>query len=212
MFHFLVTLDVILTTGTEPKSMSKKDRHAAHRAEPQKSSNNKPYIAGGIFVLILFVVYLVGNNLQRPNAEPVQQTATQTQIRSSVEFVKQGELRFFSKKNVLLSTVDIEIASNEAKRMQGLMYRDSMAESQAMLFIFPDEDERSFWMKNTVISLDIIYVNTKNVIVSIQKNAIPYSEDSVPSNGKAKYVVEVNAGFCERHSIRAGDRIDWKRL
>jgi uncharacterized protein len=196
--------------------MSKKHQPQINLSGPSKRSNNKPYLAGAGFVIVLAAVYLVGSNLQRSNIEPVRQTQSQSttplQTRSSVEFTKQGELRFLNKKNALLSTADIEIADDEGKRMQGLMFRDSMAENRAMLFVFPDEAERSFWMKNTILSLDLVYVNAKNVIVSIQKNAVPYSEDSLPSNGLAKYVVEVNAGFCDRHSIRPGDHIEWKRL
>ena len=87
-----------------------------------------------------------------------------------------------------------------------------MAENRAMLFVFSDSQERSFWMKNTIMPLDIIYVNAKKQIITTQKNAVPYSEDSVPSNGPAQYVVEVNAGFCDRHSIKPGDHIEWQRF
>jgi uncharacterized membrane protein (UPF0127 family) len=175
-----------------------------------KKSNNRPFVVGAGFLALLFVVYLIGNTLQKPRVESVKQATLQ--IRSSVEFVKQGELRFLTKNNKLLGAVDIEIAEDEARRMQGLMYRETMKEDQAMLFIFPDEAERSFWMKNTIVSLDMIYANTRNEIVGIQKNTTPYSEESYPSNAPAKYVVEVIAGYCENHSIKAGDRIEWKRV
>lgn len=192
--------------------MSKKNRHQTEQTEQPKKSRNKPYVAGGVFVLALVVVYLVGKNTQSERLEPVAQSIGQPQVRSAVAFVKQGELRFLDKRHNLLSSVDIEIADNEARRTQGLMYRDSMADNQAMLFIFPNEEERSFWMKNTILPLDIIYLNAKDQIITVQRNTVPYSEESVPSNGPAKYVVEVNAGFCDRHSIKAGDHIEWKRL
>ena len=193
--------------------MSKKNRQQKiEQAEQPKRCRNKPYIAGVLVVVALVVVYLVGKNLQTEKLERVTQSNGQTHVRSAVAFVKQGELRFLDHHDNLLSGVDIEIADNDAARSQGLMYRDTMAENQAMLFIFPDEEERSFWMKNTILPLDIIYVNAKNQVVTVQKNTVPYSEDSVPSNGPAKYVVEVNAGFSDRHSIKAGDHIEWKRL
>jgi uncharacterized protein len=191
--------------------MSKKNRNEEHQPDPARKSSTKPYIWGGLFFVALLVVYVVGKNLQTEKLEPVTQSFERLQTKSAVAFTKQGELRFLDTQDNLLFAVDIEIADDEAKRTQGLMYRDSMAENRAMLFTFPDEQERSFWMKNTIMPLDIIYVNAKKQIVSTQKNAVPYSEDSVPSNGAAQYVVEVNAGFCERHSVKQGDHIEWRR-
>ncbi len=192
--------------------MSKKSRHQDNQSGLPKKSYNKPYMAGGVFLAILLIVYFIGTNLQREKLEPVPQSVSQLQTKSAVAFTQQGELRFLDKNDSLLYSVAIEIADDDAKRTQGLMYRDSMAENHAMLFVFPDEQERSFWMKNTIMPLDIIYVDSKNQIITTQKNAVPYSEDSVPSNGPAKYVVEVNAGFCDRHSVRPGDHIEWRRL
>jgi uncharacterized membrane protein (UPF0127 family) len=192
--------------------MSKKNRNKSEQPELPKGSRNKPYFAGALFVVALVVVYVVGRNVQTEKLQPVSQSPAMTQTRSAVAFVKEGELRFLDRQDNLLSSVDIEIADDEARRTQGLMYRDSMAENQAMLFIFPDEAERSFWMKNTILPLDIIYINAKNQIFTVQKNTVPYSEDSVPSNGPVKYVVEVNAGYCDKHLIKVGDHIEWKRL
>jgi len=192
--------------------MSKKNTRQDIQPEHPKKSHNMPYIVGGISVVVLLVVYFVGRNLQTETLEPVTQSVAQPQVRSAVAFNRQGELRFLDNNDNLQYTVDIEIADDDAKRTQGLMYRDSMPENHAMLFIFPDEEERSFWMKNTIMPLDIIYVNAKKNIITTQKNAVPYSEDSIPSNGPAQYVVEVNAGFCDRHSIKPGDHIEWRRF
>lgn len=91
--------------------------------------------------------------------------------------------------------VNIEIADNDAERQMGLMNRSFMNNSQAMLFIFDVEEPQAFWMKNTIIPLDIIYVNSNKEIVSIAANTEPYSEKSLPSGRPAIYVVEVNGGF-----------------
>ena len=192
--------------------MAKKNQHQENDLPQQKKSHNMPYVAGGIFVIVLLVIFFVGKNLQTEKLEPVAQSVAQPQTKSAVAFTKEGQLRFLDTGDNLLYTVDIEIADDDAKRMQGLMYRDSMAENRAMLFVFSDSQERSFWMKNTIMPLDIIYVNAKKQIITTQKNAVPYSEDSVPSNGPAQYVVEVNAGFCDRHSIKPGDHIEWQRF
>ncbi len=87
-----------------------------------------------------------------------------------------------------------------------------MEEMQGMLFVFEDATPRSFWMKNTYISLDIIYVDADKKIVSIQKSAVPLSEESLPSYKDAMYVVEVNAGFTDKYNIKEGDQISFKEL
>lgn len=124
------------------------------------------------------------------------------------EFVKEGTLHFFSASgNDTLGVIDIEIADDDAQRQQGLMYRTKMKDNQGMLFVFDKSELQNFWMKNTIISLDIIYVDEDFNIVTIHRNTEPYSESQIPSFKKAKYVVEVNAGYCSRHQINEGDRI-----
>ena len=191
--------------------MSKKNPREQTQQSPHKKSSNRPYIIGGVAFLALLLVYIVGKNLQSEKLVPADQSGFQPNIKSAVAFQLQGELRFLDKNDNLLYSVNIEIADDEAKRTQGLMYRDTMAENEAMLFIFPEADDRSFWMKNTIMPLDIIYANAEKRIITVQKNAVPYSESSIPSNGPAQYVVEVNAGFCDRHNIKAGDHIEWRR-
>jgi uncharacterized membrane protein (UPF0127 family) len=129
---------------------------------------------------------------------------------TAYEFQKQGELRFLSVNGRLITTVDIEIAREESKRELGLMYREKMAENQAMLFVFDGDGPRSFWMKNTILSLDMIFVNGNNEVVTIHKYTTPYSEDSYASMGPAQYVVEANGGFTDKYRIAVGDRITWR--
>lgn len=128
-----------------------------------------------------------------------------------VPFKKQGELTFISAEGDTIRKMDLEIADTEDKRTQGLMYRSTMSDRQAMLFIFDEEEERSFWMKNTYISLDIMFADAEGNIVSIQKNTRPYSEDPVLSYAPALYVIEVVAGFSDLYGLEKGDRIIWSR-
>lgn len=128
-----------------------------------------------------------------------------------IEFKKEGELSIYRSQDSLLSKFDIEIAEDEYERQTGLMNRTSMEDSQGMLFIFPDENYRSFYMKNTQISLDIIYINSENKVVSFQKNAKPFDESSLPSTAPAKYVFEINAGLSDRLGIKEGDSISFQR-
>ncbi|MEQ9440066.1 MAG: DUF192 domain-containing protein [Cyclobacteriaceae bacterium] len=139
-----------------------------------------------------------------------------TQTTSPVDepqFVKEGELWFVSQDGQdTLQHISIEVADDQQQRAQGLMYRSSMAEDQGMLFIHDEAKVQSFWMKNTKIPLDIIYVSPDKEIVTIYQGVMPYSEKSVPSTADAIYVVEVNAGFTGRHDIEEGDLIAFEVL
>jgi len=107
--------------------------------------------------------------------------------------------------------VTVEIANTEEKRQFGLMYRTDLQEMQGMLFLFPREGALAFWMKNTPRSLDIIYINSAHTIVRIARNTTPFSEENLPSGKPAQFVLEVNGGFCQRHGISEGDRIEFPK-
>jgi len=89
------------------------------------------------------------------------------------------------------------------------MNRNEMKENQGMLFIFPAQGNQSFWMRNTLISLDMIFVNDQKKIVTIHKNTKILSDQSYPASQPAIYVVEVLAGYTDKHNILVGDKIDW---
>jgi uncharacterized protein len=137
-------------------------------------------------------------------------TETITAGATAPAFNKQGELSFISKATGdTIRNIDIELATTDEQRATGLMNRKSMDESQGMLFIFPEAGQQSFYMKNTYISLDIVYVDANKEIVSVQKYATPLSEESLPSYKEAMYVVEVNAGFIDKNKIVYGDKISF---
>ncbi len=104
----------------------------------------------------------------------------------------------------------VEIADDDQTRARGLMFRDEMADNRGMLFIFRQEAPRSFWMRNTRIPLDIIYLDRDLRVVSIVHNARPCRSrsgrcPSYPSEGPAMYVLEVNAGQAEALGLEKGD-------
>lgn len=147
------------------------------------------------------------NNANRAGQHS-QQSTVATMTESGPKFTKEGELYFLSKvNNDTLRKIDIELATSAQERAQGLMDRKSMTDDQGMLFIFPAAEQQAFWMKNTYISLDIIYLDDHKEIVSVQKYTTPLSEESLPSFMKAQYVLEVNAGFCDKYHIAYGDKI-----
>jgi len=130
-------------------------------------------------------------------------------ITKEINFSKEGELTLRKTNDSIFKTLDIEIARTDYETQTGLMYRKSMEEHQGMLFIFQEEQPRSFYMKNTEFSLDIIYINKKKKVVSIQKNTIPYDKNSLPSGEPVLYVLEIKAGLSDRWGIENGDSVRW---
>jgi len=129
-----------------------------------------------------------------------------------LDFKKHGELTFLAADGTSGTSVDIEIVEDTQKARAGLMYRHQLGESQGMLFIFPEQDIRSFWMRTTYVPLDLIFVDTSLEIVSIVKNTVPQSEERYHSGHPAMYVLEVNAGFTDKHGIQEGYRVEWSKL
>ena len=105
--------------------------------------------------------------------------------------------------------VEVEISDSPEERAAGLMFREFLGENSGMLFIFDDETTRSFWMKNTLVPLDIIFISKDFEIVDI-KYAEPCKENpciSYVSKGPAEYVLEVNGNFTIKNNIKIGDKI-----
>jgi hypothetical protein len=125
-----------------------------------------------------------------------------------VSFKKEGILHLKkASSDSVIKTLDIELADDDYETQTGLMYRNKLGINQGMLFVFPNEQIRSFYMKNTKIPLDIIYINEAQEIVSFQKNAKPFNETSLPSEAPAKYVLEINAGLSDEWELEVGDKI-----
>lgn len=158
-----------------------------------------------LFTITLFAFCSCGNN-ERDNK---QSTNNVSQQGKKAAITKEGSLTFFNQKRDEIIKIDIEVADNDAEITQGLMHRTGLTFNQGMLFIFEADEQQTFWMKNTPTALDIIFVNSNQEIVSIHKNAVPYSEESIESNAEAMYVVEVKAGFCDKFTIEVGQQIDF---
>ncbi len=166
--------------------------------------------------IILVLILVIGSLILFVNPTPKRTHKsdtgmnTQPAIAAKPVFRKDGELRFVdSKTNKVITQINIEVADDDAERAQGLMYRDAMAENAGMLFLMETEEPQTFWMENTIISLDILYADAGKKIVSIQKNCKPYSRDQIPSVKPALYVVEVNAGYTSKYNIKVGDVISF---
>ena len=132
----------------------------------------------------------------------------QYSLENPPKFQKEGELQFVrANVDTLISTINIEIAANDRDRALGLMYRPFMETNNGMLFLFENETMQSFWMRNTVISLDMIFVNSVREIVTIRKNTPTLTDESFPSDAPAMFVVEVVGGYCDSIGVEVGDKI-----
>lgn len=108
---------------------------------------------------------------------------------------------------------NVEISSTQEELSKGLMFRESLDKNSGMLFIFPENGIYSFWMKNTLISLDIIWINSNKEIVFIEHNAQPCQENNCKNlapNETAKYVLEINAGTADEMGLEIRDKIKFK--
>jgi|SRR5690554_4134162 len=133
-------------------------------------------------------------------------------LTKEITFTKQGELSLLkAETDSVVASFDIEIADDEYKTQTGLMYRSSMEDNHAMLFIFPNEQMRSFYMKNTEFSLDILYFDANKKLINLHQETQPFNEASLPSTAPAKYVLEINGGLSEQWNLEAGDYIVFTR-
>ena len=108
-----------------------------------------------------------------------------------------------------LIKINIEIADDNEERVKGLMFREKLDENFGMLFIFDNEEYQTFWMKNTLIPLDMIFIDKNFKIIDI-KDAVPCKEEPCAlykSSKPAKYVLEVNGNFTMKNNIKMGDKI-----
>ena len=101
----------------------------------------------------------------------------------------------------------VEVANHMATRTSGLMFRREMDQDNGMLFVFPDTDQRYFWMKNTLIPLSIAFIDDKGNILNTLEMP-PQTEQTFPSQGPAKFALEMNAGWFTKAGVKAGDKVD----
>ena len=118
-----------------------------------------------------------------------------------------SEIAIDNGKNLI--KIKVEIADDNEERMKGLMFRQRIDENEGMFFIFANEEYRTFWMKNTLIPLDIIFIDENFGIIDI-KNAVPCKEEPCAlykSSKPARYVLEVNENFTMNNNVKIGDRV-----
>jgi uncharacterized membrane protein (UPF0127 family) len=174
----------------------------------------------GMALLLLagigFVALQVGPACQRQNAGSVYENPESTQENPasySPPFTQEGVGSFLSATaGDTLQNFRVEVAERPDEVQYGMMYRTEMAEDMAMVFLMGAEEPQSFWMRNTYVSLDIVFINSQGTVVSIQENCTPLTDTPRPSEGPANVVVEVPGGTAKRIGLAPGDRWVWKRM
>jgi hypothetical protein len=103
----------------------------------------------------------------------------------------------------------VEVAASPAEQEHGLMFRTAMGADEGMIFPMDPPRRSAFWMKNTVIGLDIVFIDSAHKITNIAANAVPYDLSPLPSAGPIAAVLELNAGRAAELGIKPGDKVDW---
>lgn len=133
-------------------------------------------------------------------------------INTEARFERDGRLSFLTPEGDTLRTIDIEIAESEQDRATGLMGRRELPPNSGMFFIMDDADTTGFWMKNTPLPLDIMFVGADSQIINIVKRTTPFSEEVIRPTAPKKYVVEVRGGYTDRAGITDSMHITWARI
>jgi uncharacterized membrane protein (UPF0127 family) len=152
-------------------------------------------------ILVLVPIFIF---ISACGSEKKSETNTENKGRE-LELVEQ--VTFVSLSGEEISTIRAALADEPEERNQGLMDVTDMPMDAGMLFIFPDEAPRSFYMANTHLPLDIIFVSADSTIVRIHHNTAPFNTGQLPSGKPAKYVVETNGGYCVSNDIQEGMKI-----
>lgn len=103
-----------------------------------------------------------------------------------------------------IAAFHIEVADDEAERAHGLMARETLPRASGMLFIYPSERSVTFWMRDTLIPLDMLFADDAGRVVSVHSNARPHDETPIPSGAPVRFVLEINGGLARRMGISPG--------
>ena len=156
-----------------------------------------------LILLLLCLTLCYSCKKEAPNLEPEKLKYT---------FRHDGSLEVFGKDNKLKTTFRIEIVESEEEVTRGMKYRDSMDDDTGMLFVFGAPDIYDFWMQDTYLPLDMLFIASDGTINEIHENAVPFSEERIHPTQIHLYVLEIKAGLAKKLNIASGDRIIWKKL
>lgn len=125
-------------------------------------------------------------------------------------FRKDGIFQVHNPAGELKAEFDIEIAQKDDELMRGLKFRDKMQDNQGMLFIFDRVDYHSFWMQDTYLSLDMVFIDHDFKVVHIEENTPPFSEAEIFPSSPNQYVLELLAGSADKYNLKEKDVVSWQ--
>lgn len=157
------------------------------------------------FLFLLLVVSSCGNDTSDSDR------SSSTTMARTLDYTAMVHFKASADADEYISSVDVAVAESQVARQEGLMNVYELPEDNGMIFVFEQQQELSFWMANTPLSLDIIFVNQDFEIVRIHSSTPPHSQQQFRSGSPAVYAVEVNAGYTARHDIQEGHFIEFVR-
>lgn len=204
------------------KGKRKKGNNKGPIKRKRPKMNVRQYVLIGI-LLLATIAFIFSSIPRGPMGPPVRSntststtgtastnTSSTSSVTSEPQFKEEGSLSFINGTDQSeIRQIKIELADTEAEQAQGMMYRKSIPNDTGMLFVFDQPKMQSFYMRNTYVSLDIIFINEQLEIVNIAKKAVPLTETNLRSTEVAKYVLEVAAGYTDAYNIKAGDKINF---
>ena len=144
-------------------------------------------------------------------SEPERTAPERGATEATIPFRRDGTLTFLRGGEPMLD-IAIEIAATDSARTRGMMQRESFPDNRrGMLFIFDRQEVQSFWMANTPVALDLLFIDADSQIVDIHKYAKPFSAENITGRAPARYVLEVPAGFVDANGITETDFVRWQR-
>jgi hypothetical protein len=168
-------------------------------------------VSAGIFLVVgtglIFAIFTVINSVSQQEDIPPIEDEISVEPPSVTQVETATIVNTSAGSNDIIITA--EIADTAEERAQGLMFRESLPPDRGMLFIFEQPQQVSFWMKDTFISLDIIFIDEDFQIVNIARETEPLQTNQLyPSDGEVLYVLEVNAGFSDEYNYSVGDELE----
>ena len=154
-----------------------------------------------ISLFALLLVFGACTDSDRTDAEPEEATIP-FRIDGTLEIIRSG---------APLLAIDIEIADNDSSRERGMMQRTGFPARTGMLFVFDEATMQQFWMGNTPLALDLVFIDADSAIVNFAKYAVPFSNAPLTSDGPAQFVLEMPAGWVDLNGVVEGDRVRWRR-
>jgi len=164
-------------------------------------------------IALILVNFILTEKINAKNSDIINKS----QSLNSIEKFNQDpanynhQLQIFNEINQPVLNLDVAVCDDDEKRQYGLMNLKKLDEKKGMIFIFPKSSKVDFWMKNTIIPLDMIFIDAENKIVQIHQNAKPYSTDFISSKYKVLKVLEINAGLVKKYNVKIGNKIIFKQ-